>query len=56
MDIIPAMSPKRFTSEITFSNDILIGDVYSKTLKLYGTEITTIGEVMDKLYMFQARF
>ena len=56
MDIIPATSPKRFTSETTLSNYLLIVDAYSKIPKLYGTEIITTEKVMDKLYMFQSIF
>ena len=44
------------TSETTFFNDILIVDAYSKTPKLYVTEIVTTDEVMDKLDMFQYIF
>ena len=55
MDIIPETPPKRLTSETTFSNDLLIVDAYSKTPKLYVTEIVT-DEVMDKLDMFQYIF
>ena len=56
MDIIPATSPKRLTSETNYSNYILIVDAYSKIPKLYGTGIITTEEVMDKFDMFQARF
>ena len=45
-----------FTSKTTFSNHLLIVDAYSKIPKLYGKEIITTEEVMDKLDMFQARF
>ena len=38
MEIIPATSPIFLTSETTFSNYILIVDVYSKPPKLYGAE------------------
>ena len=56
IDIIPATSTEIFTGETTFSNYLLIVDSYSKTPKLYGMEIITNGEVMDKLDMFQDRF
>ena len=36
MDIIPSTSPKRFTSDTTFSNYLLIVGTYSKIPKLYG--------------------
>ena len=55
MDIITAVHPKSLTKETTFANSLLIADVYSKTPKLYGIENITTEEVMDKLYMFQAR-
>ena len=42
MDIISSTSPKRLTSDTTFSNYLLIVDAYSKIPKLYGMEkITT---------------
>ena len=44
------------TIETNFSNYLLIVDVYYKIQKLYGTEIITTEEVMDKLGMFQDRF
>ena len=56
MDNIPETSPKSLTNETNFSNYLLIVDAYSKTPKLYGMEIVTTEEVMDKLDMFQARF
>ena len=34
----------------------MIIDAYSKIPKLYGIEIVTTEEVMDKLEMFQSRF
>ena len=49
-------TPKKLTSETTFSNYHLIVDIYSKIPKLYGKEIITTEEVMDKLYMFQDKF
>ena len=49
MDIIPATSPKRFTSETNFSDYLSIVDAYSKIPKLYGMEVITTEEVMDKL-------
>ena len=48
--------PKMLTSETTFSNYLLIVDAYSKIPKLYGMEIITTEEMMDKLDMFQDRF
>ena len=56
MGTIPATSPKRLTSETTFSNYLLIVDPYSKIPKLYGMEIIITEELMDKLDMFQSRF
>ena len=46
---------KCLTSDTTFSKYLLIVDAYSKTSKLYGMEIITIEEVMDKFDMFQSR-
>ena len=54
MDIIPSTSPKRFTSETTFSNYPLTVDAYSKITKNYGMEKSTTEEVMDKLGIFQS--
>ena len=56
MDIIPSATPKSLTSDTTFSNYLLIVDVYSKIPKLYGMEKITTEEVKDKLDMFQSRF
>ena len=56
MDKIPSTAPRNLTSDTTFSNYLLIVDVYSKIPKLYGMEKITIEEVMDKLDMFQSRF
>ena len=56
IDITPSTAPKRFTSDTTFSNDLLSVDAYFKIPKLYGMEIITTEEVMDKLDMFQSRF
>ena len=56
MDIIPAKSPKTFTSETTFLNYILIIYAYSKISKLYGMGRITTEGLMDKLDMFQSRF
>ena len=53
MDIIPSIAPKRFTSDTTFSNYLLIFDAYYKIPKCYGTEKITPEEVMDNLDMFQ---
>ena len=52
MDIIPATAPKRFTSETTFSNYLLIVDAYSKIPKNYSMDIITTEEVIDNLDMF----
>ena len=56
MDIIPETSPKCLTCETTFSNYILIANVYSKISKLYGMERINTEELMDKLDIFQSRF
>ena len=56
MDIIPSTSPKRLTSDIHFSNYLLIVDAYSKIPKLYGMEKISTEEVMDKLDMFKSLF
>ena len=56
MDIVPSISPQILTSDTTFSNYLLIVDVYYKIPKLYGKEKITTEEVMDKLDMFQSRF
>ena len=42
--------------ETTFYNYLLIVDSYSKVPKLYGMDIITTEEVMDKLDMFQYGF
>ena len=55
MDIIPSTAPKILTSDITFSNYLLIVDAYSKIPKLYDMEKITTEEVMEKLDMFQSR-
>ena len=55
MEIIPSTASKSLTSDTTFSNYLLIVDAYSKIPKLYGMEIITTEEVMDKLDMFQSR-
>ena len=52
MDRISSKVPKSLTSDTTFSNYLLIIDVYSKTPKNYGMEKITTEEVMDKLDMF----
>ena len=46
MEIIPETSPKRLTSETTFSNYLLIVYAYSKIPKLYGMERIATEEVM----------
>ena len=56
MDLIPSTAPTRLTSDTTFTNFLLIVDVYFKIPKLYGMEKITTEEVMDKLDMFQSRF
>ena len=56
MDIIPSAASKSFTSDTTFTNFLLIIDVYFKIPKLYGMEKITTEEVMDKLDMFQSIF
>ena len=56
MDIITSTAPKSLTSDTTFSNYLLIFEVYSKIPKLYGMENITTAEVMDKLDMFQSIF
>ena len=55
MDVITSTTPKRLTSDTTFSNYILIVDAYSNIPKLYGMDKITIEEVMDKLDMFQSK-
>ena len=49
MDIIPSTSPKRLTSDTTFSKYLSIVDAYSKIPKLYGMEKISTEEVMDKM-------
>ena len=56
MDITPATAPKRLESETDFYKYLLIVDAYPKIPKLYGMEIITAEELMDKLDMFQSRF
>ena len=56
MDIIPSTAPKILTSDITFSNYLLIVDAYYNIPKLYGMEKITTEEVMEKLDMFHSRF
>ena len=56
MDIVPAVSSKILTKDVTFSNLLLIVDAYSKTPKHYGMGNFTTEEVMEKLDMFQAIF
>ena len=56
MNIVPSTAPKSLTIEKTFSNYLLIVDVYSKIPKIYGMEKIITEEVMDKLDMFQSRF
>ena len=55
MGVILATSPKKSTSETTFSKLFLVVDAYSKIPKLYGMEVITTEEVIDKLDMFQPR-
>ena len=47
IDIIPETTPKHFTSETTFSNYLLIVDVYLNTPKIYGMDIINTKDVMD---------
>ena len=54
MDIIPATAPNILTIKTKFSNYLLIVDAYDNPPKLYGTEIITTEEVMDKLDIFQS--
>ena len=56
MNIIPAIAPKRLTSETIFSNYLLIVDEYFKTPTLYGVERISTEEVMEKLEIFLSRF
>ena len=56
MNIIPAKAPEHLTSETNLYSYLLIVDAYSKIPELYGMEIITTEEVMDKLDMFQSRF
>ena len=56
MYIIPATSYESLTKDTTFSNHLLILDVYYKTPKLYAMENITTEEVVDKIDIFQARF
>ena len=56
MDIIPSTAPKCLTGDSTFSNHLLIVDVYSKIPKLNGMNKIATEEVMDKLDMFQSIF
>ena len=56
MDIIPARASKILTKGTTFPNYIFIVDAYSKLSRIYGMEVITTEEVVEKLDMFQARF
>ena len=47
MGIITSTAPKRLTSDTTFSNFLLIVDVYSNITKLYDMEKNSTEEVMD---------
>ena len=49
-------SIKKFDKSHNFYNYLLIVDAYSKIPKLYDMEKIIIGEVMEKLDMFQSRF
>ena len=55
MDIIRAIYYQSLPKNTTFSNYLLIVDVYYRITNLYGMENITTEEVMDKLDMFQAR-
>ena len=54
MNIIPSTSSKILTRDTTYSNNILIVDVYSKIPTLYGMYKITTEKVMEKLDMFQS--
>ena len=56
MEIIPSTASKSLKIDTTFSNYLLIVDVYFKIPKLYGMEKITTEEVMDKLDIFQSIF
>ena len=56
IDIIPATSPKHFTSKITFSDYRLTVDAYSNIQTFYDMVIITAEEVMNKLDMLQSKF
>ena len=56
MDIIPSTAPKILTGDKTFSNYILIVNVYSKIPKLYNMEKIITEEVVEKLNILQSRF
>ena len=56
MDTISATSSKSSTKVTTFGNYLLTVDDYSKISENYGMVNITTEEVMDKLYIFQARF
>ena len=56
MVVIPETVSNFLTSDITFSNYILIVDAYSTTPKLYGMAKISTVKVMDKLDMFQSIF
>ena len=47
MDLIPSIAPERLKSDTTFSNFLLIVDVYSNITKLYDMEKNSTEEVMD---------
>ena len=55
MDIIPVISSNILSKETNSPNGLLILDAYSKILKLHIMENITNEELMDKLYMFQAK-
>ena len=56
MNNIPATPPKTLIGETKFSKYLFIINTYSKITKIYSMERITTEKVMDKLYMFQARF
>ena len=49
-------STQKFDKWNNFSNDLLIGDAYSKIPKIYGMAKITTEEVMEKCDMFESVF
>ena len=56
MYIIPDIASNFFTKDNTFDNYLLIVDAYSKLCRLYGMKSINTDMVMEKKYIFQARF